>query len=395
MGNKRNYTLIQRAPLMIILGAWIPQALYRCFVSNIPFMELEFFVAALIFLAIASYLVGAFLGGKIDRKFLLLRLERPQASFGVGISPSGKYKIFRFLVALLAIIFAFTNVVYPLLSGGDIAAMRDVALDEWSEGGFVSKLSAFLVNSLACFVLLCISFDYRVNRKVNWYLSILFVFVCLAAFARTLLLIGLFILLIRFASDHKSPIKLFLKLIGGFIALFLFLSVFAKDNSANEGGALDIVLAHIEVYFFGGVAGLNTFVVNGDPTYNAILSIPRFVQNLLPLSTAMPPQYFDFVETPVPLNVFTAIFPPYHDFGVAGVVVLFFLYGMIAAAACRKYAATDSFIWQVFAGFMLYATAMSIFDDQFIRALPVFLIFIFSAMVFRALQRNFEIGKRR
>ena len=200
--------------------------------------------------------------------------------------------------------------------------------------------------------------------------------------------------MIRLIADHAAPIKLVIKLLSGFVFLFLLLAFYGKDNSASEGSIFVILMGHAEVYFFGGVAGLNNFFTFGEPRYNAMLSVPRFVQGLLPMTGTMPPQYFDFVETPLPLNVYTAIYPPFHDFGVGGVIILFFLYGGFSAAACRKFSETDSYLWQVVAGFLLYATAMSIFDDQFIRALPVFLIFVSAALLFNSLRTKFEIDVR-
>lgn len=392
MVDKRNYSLIQTAPIAMIFGAWIPQAVYRFLVQSTPFSEVAAAVYWLIVLAIFCYVCGAYVGQKVDRVYLLLKapiLVRSAAFVG-GVWPSRLYAKFRFIVIIFAIAFFLNKFLLPIFTGVNMAALRDDALTEWSEGGFLVKLMAVGVNFLACLLLLCISLEHKTYRKVNLLLVLLFVFVCLAAYARTLLLIGLFILMIRLIADHKAPIKLVVKLFFWFFSIFLLLSFYGKDNSANDGGVFSILMGHAEVYFFGGVAGLNHFYTFGEPRYNALLSVPRIVQLGMPITSALPPQYFDFVETPLPLNVYTAIYPPFHDFGIIGVTILFFLYGGITAIACRKFATTDSYVWQVVAGFLLYATAMSIFDDQFIRALPVFLIFISAAIFFNALKSKFE-----
>ena len=274
-----------------------------------------------------------------------------------------------------------------MLQGADVSNMRDMALSEWSEGGYFIKLFAIGVNSLACTIVLFASFEYELKRKVNYLLLILFIMVCIASYARTMLLIGLFIFVIRLASDLEHPIKTIVMSVLGFIAIFLFLGLTAKDNSDLNETALNILKLHAEVYFFGGVAGLNNYIINSDPQYQSILTIPRFVQDAIPIGTAMPPQYFDFVNTPVPLNVFTAIFPPLHDFGYLGVVGLFFVYGLTTAIACKKFVGNHSYFWQVCAGFLLYASAMSIFDDQFIRGLPVLLIFVAVSLIFKSIYR--------
>jgi oligosaccharide repeat unit polymerase len=393
MDNKRNYSLIRFAPIAIIFAAWVPQGLYRFFVDNTPFAKIATAVYGLVGVAIICYVCGALIGRRVDRSYLLLRAYRSSnvtAPIEI-LSPSPLYKKFRLVIVALALAFFLNAFLLQVLSGVDMSALRDDALSEWSEGGVLVKLMAVGVNALACLLLLCISLEHRSYKRINLALVLLFVFVCLAAYARTLLLIGLFILMLRMIATHSAPIRLVIKLMSGFVFLFLLLAFFGKDNSANENGVVDILLGHAEVYFFGGVSGLNNFFLNGEPQYNSTLSVPRFIQGIIPIFGEPPPQYFDFVETPLPLNVFTAIYPPFHDFGVMGVVILFFVYGVVTAAACRKFATTDSYVWQVVAGFLLYATAMSIFDDQFIRALPVFLIFVSAAVIFKLLQPIFEI----
>lgn len=395
MDCKRNDALIQVAPIAIILVAWIPQVAYRLLAYNTPFSDVAVGVYGLIALAIFCYVLGAFVGKKVDRVYLLLKVPQTRSMLPLNvIAATDFYKKFRLVVIALSLAFFLNKFLLQVLSGVNMAALRDDALAEWSEGGFLVKLIAVGINALACLLLLCISLEHRAQRKVKLWLVLLFVCVCLAAYARTLLLIGLFILMIRLIADHAAPIKLVIKLLSGFVFLFLLLAFYGKDNSASEGSIFVILMGHAEVYFFGGVAGLNNFFTFGEPRYNAMLSVPRFVQGLLPMTGTMPPQYFDFVETPLPLNVYTAIYPPFHDFGVGGVIILFFLYGGFSAAACRKFSETDSYLWQVVAGFLLYATAMSIFDDQFIRALPVFLIFVSAALLFNSLRTKFEIDVR-
>jgi len=64
-------------------------------------------------------------------------------------------------------------------------------------------------------------------------------------------------------------------------------------------------------------------------------------------------------------------------FGGIGVFIFLEFYGLLSTAACVLFVRTGKFLWQVIAGFTVYATAMSIFDDQFLRGLPVFLILAF------------------
>jgi oligosaccharide repeat unit polymerase len=392
MVGKRNTALIKYAPIMVILAAWFPQLAYRQLVAEKPFAVVDASVASLIIFAIGSYIIGAMVGKTVNRKYLWLSLvdpKQPELQV-VPIGTTTVYRKFRLVLIFLALAFFFKTFALQIISGVDMAALRDEALSDWNEGGVLVKLAAVGANGLACSLLLCISLQYRMTQRVDVFLVVLFLCVCIAAYARTLLLIGVFILLIRLIANHKSPVILASKLLLGFVFLFLLLAVFGKSHSDANAGALDLLIKHAEVYFFGGVAGLNTFASTGEPFYNSTLSVPRFLHGFLSIKGDLPPQYFDFVETPVPLNVYTAIYPPLHDFGIIGVLFFFFIYGLVTATSCRKFVVTDSYVWQVTAGFLLYATAMSIFDDQFIRALPVFLIFVFFTLCFSLLQRKFE-----
>lgn len=392
MVGKRNIALIKYAPIMVILAVWFPQLLYRQLVAEKPFASVDAAVASLIIFAIGSYVIGAVVGKTVTRRYLWLSLTESEESKhqGASVEATAIYKKFRLLLVFLAFGFFLKTFALQIISGVDMAALRDEALSDWNEGGILVKLAAVGANGLACLLLLCISLQYRMIQRLDVFLIILFLCVCIAAYARTLLLIGVFILLVRLVANHKSPIVLTLKILLGFVFLFLLLAVFGKNNSDANAAAMDLLIKHAEVYFFGGVAGLNTFALTGKPLYNSTLSVPRFLHGFFSIKGDLPPQYFDFVETPIPLNVYTAIYPPLHDFGVIGVLFFFFFYGLVTATSCRKFAVTDSYVWQVTAGFLLYATAMSIFDDQFIRALPVFLIFVFFALCFSLMRGKFE-----
>lgn len=372
MGSKESTWLVTLAPVGVMLSVWMVQIFYYEIWGATIFNPVSITTWGVVAAGMFGYAMSAGICSVLTPSIQ----ERPV----VYISSSFIY--FKNICFVFACVVILKDLLLPVLYGASVSELRNQVLDEWVAGGIWPRINAILLNGLCCFIILIISLMYEAKKRLSFFWILLFACLCVACFSRTLLLIGMSIILLRVLLQARNPIRMILFALISFVCLFLVLAWLMKDKSPGNEAVTDVLVHHLQIYFFGGVSGLNYFVEMDAPKYNSLLTVPRFLQVILPTGFDLPPSFFDFVETPGTLNVFTSMFPPYHDFGVLGVLSFFVLYGAVSTIACVKFVKTNKAIWQVIAGFFLYATTMTIFDDQFLRGLPVILILIFFAWIF-------------
>lgn len=380
VGNK-NKALIENLPVICILLVWIPQYLYRAFYQDRTFYQFDTDLYFIISFAIISYIFGSYLSQFFAKLGFIEKTIINQIS---NISVFKQNAVFYVLI-ILSLYFIYESLISVYLTGSSISFARDISLENWSKGGFLLKLNSVFVNVVIAMMVCHIITSYNRYQKIPFASILIFIFLTVSAYSRTHLLIGLSIIAISIIKDKKSPLKIATYFFISFISLFMILSIVTKDNSNSALGAVEIALNQLEVYFFGGTAGFDYYYSIGSPTYNTFLTIPKIVHSILPLPMNLPPSYYDFVDTTPPINVFSSIYPPYHDFGMTGVVIMFFIYGFIATSSCITYSRTGKLVPLIVAGFFVYSTLMSVFDDQFIRGLPVFLMFVAGAFLYQYL----------
>lgn len=379
MGSKKATWLVIFAPLSVMLLVWAIQLLYYEVFGNSIFNPVSLETWGVVSLGVFGFTIGAlsvsiFAGGTPA-------ISSPDQGRGFGG--------FKFVCFSLALFVIVNNLLLPVFSGISVSELRNQALEDWTAGGIGPRINAVLLNGLCCFIILIISRIYEQNKKVSFFWIVLFAILCVACFARTLLLIGMSIILLRVLLQGKNPIRMIVLSLLGFVMVFMVLAWLMKDDASGDESLEQVLIHHLQIYFFGGISGLNHYVMENTPSYNSILTVPRFLQFLLPGELEFPPSFYDFVETPGTLNVFTSMYPPYHDFGLVGVALFFLFYGACSTVACILFVKTNKAVWQTIAGFLIYATTMTIFDDQFLRGLPVLLIFVFFAVIFDWLRYAF------
>lgn len=379
-GNK-NRALIESLPIICILLVWIPQYAYRAFYQDRTFYEFDSGVYFLISSAVLSYILGCFTSKFITK---IIFVEYNILSIG-DISSTYRKSIVFYVLAFISFYFIYISLISVYISGSTISAARDISLENWAKGGFLFKINSILINVTIAMMVSHVISSYNMDKKIPFVSIFLFILLTVSAYSRTHLLIGLSIIAICIIKDRKNPINIALRFFMLFIGLFMILSIVTKDNSSSTLGTLENALNQLEIYFFAGTAGFDYYYSTGFPSYNTLLTIPKVVHSILPLPMDMPPSYFEFVDTTPPINVFSSIYPPYHDFGSTGVVIMFFVYGFIATTACILYCRTGKLVSLIVAGFFVYSTLMSVFDDQFLRGLPVFLMFVAGAFLYQFL----------
>ena len=381
MVGKKNKALIENLPIICALAVWVPQYLYRIFYPGRLFYQFDQGVYFIMSLAILGYVSGSYTS-QFAAKFNALKFENKLPNLNISIYRQN----FIFVVLLgISFYFIYESLISVYLSGSTISAARDISLENWSKGGFLLKLNSVFINVAIAMMVSHIITAYNRDNKIPFLSIFIFILLTVSAYSRTHMLIGFSIIAICIIRDRQNPLKIAGSFFIFFISLFMILSIVTKDNSSSTLGSMQIALTQLEVYFFGGTAGLDYYYSMGTPSYNTILTIPKIVQSIFPLPMDLPPSYYDFVDTTPPINVFSSIYPPYHDFGMAGVAIMFFIYGFIATMSCILYSRSGGLIALILAGFFVYSTLMSVFDDQFIRGLPVLLMFVAGGFLYRYL----------
>ena len=288
-------------------------------------------------------------------------------------------------IAFVVYVALFYLLVWRTLNGQPLGAFRDQILSGELDPGPLFRLYSLYGFAVVFFVtFLCVK-ESQLRKRPPVVPLMMLVVVTYMSMSRTLMLIGLTI----FAVAHtvRWGLKAQKLVLYALCATALFMLAFLASGRLVAG---DSVLNLLEVYLMGGIRGLSYFVQFDQPRYTAMLTFPRVLYDIFcqqgGCSFPIAPPYYDFVETPVVQNIYTAFYPPLHDYGLIGVAVEFFLIGWIAQYSYGK-SLTGRTMWMYIHGFILYAIIMSIFDDQFIRALPVFLMGLFAFWFYEALAR--------
>lgn len=366
-------------PLLAFAAAWSLQLAYFLGYDSRLFLTFGFDIVSIIVLGIVAYTVG-FIGVRI------VPLAQSLADNQRAPAPDARAAkvLMRVTIALSATLIAL-NIFIPIAQGQSLGGARELALENWESGGIMTRVSAILTNITIAFSLMVIIDRIDIRGQFPVAFVLMFIALTIAAYSRAHLLLGLSIISIKWLSVSKYKLPYIFAIFTLFAALFSILSVFASVGSADRVGGLESILKSIEIYAFGGVAGFEFFYNTGFPQYNSILTAPRFAYSIIPGLGKLPPSYFPFVDTVPPINVFSALYPPYHDFGLRGVAIFFFLYGALSSISATVFQKRSGRYFCVLAGFMLYAALMSPFDDQFIRGLTILILMMSGAVIYTLL----------
>ncbi|MBB3693784.1 O-antigen polymerase [Sphingomonas sp. BK580] len=377
MASSTHNRLSEYLPLLAFAAAWSLQLIYFLGYDERTFQTYGTGVIGLILVAVASYIIGFF-----SFKILPLGTLIPSRSSSATAADLGAARLLMQITIVMSALLITTNILLPLSKGISLSGAREIALENWENGDILTRLSAVAANVTLAFALMAIIDRMEFYGKFPFLLVIMFVTLTIAAYSRAHLLLGLSVVSTKWIARSKYRLTYIFLIFIAFAALFSVLSVVASVGSADRAGGLEDIYKSLEVYTFGGVAGFEFFYATGQPQYQALLTMPRFMYSILPGLGNLPPSYFPFIDTVPPINVFSALYPPYHDFGRAGLVTFFVVYGFLSAAVALAFQRRPGRTLCVLAGFLLYAALMSPFDDQFIRGLTILVLMLSSAAVY-------------
>jgi oligosaccharide repeat unit polymerase len=156
---------------------------------------------------------------------------------------------------------------------------------------------------------------------------------------------------------------------------------------------LDQFKWNIQVYLLGGLAAFNYHIKTGEPHIDGGAILPNAIRKMLNLVGAnlpMRPALNPAVLMPLKSNVFTAIFPVYHDLGKLGVGIWFFLLGMMHQFLFKLSQSTQLPIFRYFYAISLYPLVMIIFEEAYISSPGFWAIFILTPALLQALNAYFQ-----
>jgi oligosaccharide repeat unit polymerase len=197
------------------------------------------------------------------------------------------------------------------------------------------------------------------------------VLAALLPLGRTTLLLFVISACVSLHLQRQLTLRVF-AIVGCVFVGFFFLFAYALGKGGAEEGLLQNVTWNFNVYMLSGVAALNNFVAYAEPNIIGPLLAPRLLIAALHLgggSPDVPITVYPFVLVPLPTNVYTAFFEPYHDGGWVGIVVEFFLIGWLSMAFFRR--RNRSRVYQFLYSLSLYPLVMTIFEEQYLRAYPL------------------------
>lgn len=332
----------------------------------------------IVLMGICAFLVGCFFA-----RFTVRRVKANELS-GNKAPPAFVNLCLKILLPGYVLVFAIPQVLayafQPAFLPGEIREALVSSVVENDRGTVVILYAHYLAVFMS---LLAISYESNGKRSVLFFLVLTGLMAALLTFGRTMLL--LFFVSSGVVLYIQKVISKKLAVVIAIVFVILFFSLaYLLGKGGTDGGWLDNVLWNFQVYILGGVAALNHFVITGQPDIDGYLLVPNFLKEhlgLLGSAGDVTPNVLPFVEAPFPVNVYTSLFPWYHDAGLVGIVLGFFTigFGSMYFFRTRYRSRLSLFIYSL----SLYPVLMTVFEEQYLRAYTMWvLVFILFLLVF-------------
>jgi oligosaccharide repeat unit polymerase len=249
----------------------------------------------------------------------------------------------------------------------------------------------YLFFLLQGFTALFFLFAYRyMNSKSIFNSNLFFAFlVCLPFGGRNFLLFFVLFFLVKFFSERRKKSELVLVLFGVFSLICVTLIpvfLFGKIEDAHNGHVGVGALRSYSSYFFNPLHGFS-WLIEQDRKFGSVAFMSDGIMKKL--SAIFDFSYEPFLPMPYApppfvTNVYTVMWPIYHDVGVVGVLVLGCTIGCLHAFLSRKlFSRSGNFLYLYAAS--LYPLIMSGFHDTYFSSLGlwawVFLPVVFSLRI--------------
>lgn len=165
-----------------------------------------------------------------------------------------------------------------------------------------------------------------------------------------------------------------------------------KIGESSENAEALKVFDAISLYLLGGIAALDHV---SQTSYNLELGLNAFrtplaVLHSLGAEVTVVPLVKDFVNVPLPSNVYTAIYPYITDFGPLGIMVFFLLFGSVHGFIYQKARSTSDIRFIIAGGLAMYPLLMQFFQDQYMSLLSTWIVFALLILPICTTKRSVE-----
>lgn len=385
------------SPNVIFLLIWLGQLLAHVF--GVTGLNSPSWITWLVVLSgVLCFLLGSSLATLVVKSFSFnktAKLRQIKAN-KANLQRLDYFATFSIAISCASVFFLLKN--FQIFDLSFLANLKDNMLEESSTG---NKSNIYLIyplvfNALVSIYYICV--NGRTKKAKSFAIFLVTSILCLFSGSRALLIFFWLALIpqIIYLKTVYRPSVIFTA-IGAIVALlasiFLYPVIF-------HGAELDLtsnsyLLNYASVYMFSGVAAFNSFLENGHPSFDCILTVPSIFSQFLSLffisSINNCPKFYPEVFVPLPTNIYTLFFPVVHDYGILGLLVYLSTIGFAASFLYINGFFRDSLECRFIYGIVFFSLVMSAFDDQFLRGYLYYFPAAFLLVVFRVINsRNFK-----
>lgn len=368
-------------PTSFFCLVWLVQILgYFFYRDSFGLYETETWVV--IAVAIVSFIVGSAIARKIFKPTSFERLNGVTAFVdGIVDKHFNNFVFFfclfcSFLILLISLKLTDQILIASQLPIQTFSDVRDIINFDFNNNRYFYHLFRYY-HIVITSVLFIYCFLPKISRANLVFLFIIGLATAMLTTSRLFLLFYILtIIAILFCHKKITTKQVFLSLCG--FALFFFgIAIVIKKGYGEQNSPLEILKWNFQVYLFSPLAAFNYYIKTHTPTFDSIVMIPNSVKeileyfgiNLQPRTNLMP-----FVNTPLRTNVYTYLYPVYHDGGKLLIVFVGLLLGFCHQIIYKLSQLIVNPVTIYIFSISLYPIAVSFFEDAYFSS-PGFMTF--------------------
>ncbi|AEK62504.1 O-antigen polymerase [Collimonas fungivorans] len=358
------------SPAFIFLSIWAIQIIGHAFLSD-DFDAFQDETWWLLAAAISAFCVGC-IGASVSVR------QQIAPYFSESARKIKATKLCFLVLAGFFIIYSVLPTVDMVLAAGSIAGARAAVVAGITNYDNSAVISYYVSTLVVIFSIYLVSRSYLFTKTFIALALFIGLFAAVLSSGRTLLLLLFSAVPVSLYLQGRIRLKTIAVTVLLFMAAFLLLAVI-QGKGGDDIEMWDQVTWNLEVYFLNGLAAFNSFVVNNFPSFDGSLLLPNMFRRLFDIGGEPAALVLPFVETPLVGNVYTAMYPYYHDGGLLGLVCGFFGIGFFSQYLYRKRRKSSNHIF--YYSVSVYALIMTVFQEQYLQAYPIWvMIFVVPAL---------------
>ncbi|MFK7058814.1 O-antigen polymerase [Flavobacterium oreochromis] len=332
---------------LLILFTLLPHSLYA--------LDNQFLLAILIW--VLSFTVAGFLTFNFSKSPITAIDLYNEKIFG----------IYFYTVVVFAPIALISLVVEAMKVGPELFFLKlrmiNTGLDE-DDTFSLGKLGyIFNFTNVVC---LLFTLYYSKISKFKYYVVLFLAFLLgLITLARTSLVVLSISIFVILAAKNVIKRKHYFYFISLF---FIFILLVTLLRSIHENEQESSLLETFSIYLFSGMPAFDE--INYLPTEEVGSNVFRFfyaILDALGYNTKVEKTILEYVEVPVPTNVYTVLYPFFKDFGYNGVGFFGIIYGFFYTILYKFYKIKSDFFIMLFAFFFPYLILQFFSDYLFLN----------------------------